>query len=102
PLPPALPISLRPATASTATPRPGANALRRSATAPRRCACLGSFSDTTPPPQRPWSPPLMPEERSMDPLAQLEKRSVPILREAYAAFRHLGMLGSIGKDRTVL
>jgi sulfate adenylyltransferase subunit 2 len=38
----------------------------------------------------------------MDQLDQLENRSVQILREAYAAFRHLGMLWSIGKDSTVL
>jgi sulfate adenylyltransferase subunit 2 len=44
----------------------------------------------------------MPEERTMDQLDQLENRSVHILREAYAAFRSLGMLWSIGKDSTVL
>jgi sulfate adenylyltransferase subunit 2 len=38
----------------------------------------------------------------MDNLDQLENRSVHILREAYAAFRSLGMLWSIGKDSTVL
>jgi sulfate adenylyltransferase subunit 2 len=38
----------------------------------------------------------------MDQLDQLEHRSVHILREAYAAFRSLGMLWSIGKDSTVL
>jgi sulfate adenylyltransferase subunit 2 len=38
----------------------------------------------------------------MDQLDQLENRSVHILREAYAAFRSLGMLWSIGKDSTVL
>jgi sulfate adenylyltransferase subunit 2 len=38
----------------------------------------------------------------MDQLEQLEHRSVHILREAYAAFRNLGMLWSIGKDSTVL
>jgi len=38
----------------------------------------------------------------MDQLDQLENRSVHILREAYAAFRNLGMLWSIGKDSTVL
>ena len=38
----------------------------------------------------------------MDHLDQLEHRSVHILREAYAAFRTLGMLWSIGKDSTVL
>ncbi len=38
----------------------------------------------------------------MDNLNQLEARSVHILREAYAAFRNLGMLWSIGKDSTVL
>jgi len=38
----------------------------------------------------------------MHQLDQLESRSVHILREAYAAFRNLGMLWSIGKDSTVL
>ena len=38
----------------------------------------------------------------MDHLDQLEHRSVHILREAYAAFRSLCMLWSIGKDSTVL
>jgi len=38
----------------------------------------------------------------MHQLDQLEHRSVHILREAYAAFRNLGMLWSIGKDSTVL
>src|SRR5687767_15692496 len=38
----------------------------------------------------------------MDHLDQLENRSVHILREAYANFKHLGMLWSIGKDSTVL
>jgi sulfate adenylyltransferase subunit 2 len=38
----------------------------------------------------------------MDNLDQLEYRSVHILREAYTAFRSLGMLWSIGKDSTVL
>jgi sulfate adenylyltransferase subunit 2 len=38
----------------------------------------------------------------MDQLDQLEHRSVHILREAYAAFRNLAMLWSIGKDSTVL
>ena len=33
---------------------------------------------------------------------QLEARSVHILREAYATFKHLCMLWSIGKDSTVL
>jgi sulfate adenylyltransferase subunit 2 len=37
-----------------------------------------------------------------DSLDQLEHRSVYILREAYAAFRSLCMLWSIGKDSTVL
>jgi len=37
-----------------------------------------------------------------DHLDQLEHRSVHILREAYASFRHLCMLWSIGKDSTVL
>ena len=35
-------------------------------------------------------------------LEQLEARSVHILREAYASFKHLCMLWSIGKDSTVL
>ena len=38
----------------------------------------------------------------MDHLAQLEARSVHILREAYASFKQLCMLWSIGKDSTVL
>lgn len=38
----------------------------------------------------------------MDHLDQLESTSVHILREAYANFKHLGMLWSIGKDSTVL
>jgi len=38
----------------------------------------------------------------MDHLDILENRSVYILREAYAAFRNLCMLWSIGKDSTVL
>ena len=38
----------------------------------------------------------------MDTLTQLENRSVHILREAYAAYRQLCMLWSIGKDSTVL
>jgi sulfate adenylyltransferase subunit 2 len=38
----------------------------------------------------------------MDALEQLEHRSVHILREAYASFRGLCMLWSIGKDSTVL
>ena len=38
----------------------------------------------------------------VDHLDQLENRSIYILREAYAAFRQLGMLWSIGKDSTVL
>ena len=38
----------------------------------------------------------------MDHLDQLEHTSVHILREAYANFKHLGMLWSIGKDSTVL
>jgi sulfate adenylyltransferase subunit 2 len=37
-----------------------------------------------------------------DNLAALEHRSVHILREAYAHFKNLGMLWSIGKDSTVL
>ncbi len=38
----------------------------------------------------------------MDHLDQLENRSVHILREAYANFKSLCMLWSIGKDSTVL
>ncbi len=38
----------------------------------------------------------------MDHLEQLENKSVHILREAYANFKQLGMLWSIGKDSTVL
>jgi len=38
----------------------------------------------------------------MDRLAQLENKSVHILREAYANFKNLCMLWSIGKDSTVL
>ena len=38
----------------------------------------------------------------MDRLDALEHRSVHIFREAYAAFKQLGMLWSIGKDSTVL
>jgi sulfate adenylyltransferase subunit 2 len=38
----------------------------------------------------------------MDRLDALEYRSVFILREAYASFKNLGMLWSIGKDSTVL
>ena len=38
----------------------------------------------------------------MDHLDALENRSVHILREAYANFKNLGMLWSIGKDSTVL
>ena len=38
----------------------------------------------------------------MDHLQQLEARSVHIMREAYANFKNLGMLWSIGKDSTVL
>ena len=38
----------------------------------------------------------------MDHLDQLEHRSVHILREAYASFKSLCMLWSIGKDSTVL
>ena len=39
---------------------------------------------------------------SMDHLERLEAISVYILREAYANFKNLGMLWSIGKDSTVL
>src|SRR5512133_296187 len=38
----------------------------------------------------------------MDHLDWLESTSVHILREAYANFKNLGMLWSIGKDSTVL
>ena len=38
----------------------------------------------------------------MDHLVDLENRSMHILREAYASFRNLCMLWSIGKDSTVL
>jgi sulfate adenylyltransferase subunit 2 len=38
----------------------------------------------------------------MEHLDQLENKSVHILREAYANFKQLGMLWSIGKDSTVL
>lgn len=38
----------------------------------------------------------------MDPLSQLEDRSIFLLREAYHAFPRLCMLWSIGKDSTVL
>src|SRR4051812_14499452 len=38
----------------------------------------------------------------MDHIDELENRSVHILREAYASFRSLCMLWSIGKDSTVL
>jgi sulfate adenylyltransferase subunit 2 len=38
----------------------------------------------------------------MDNLEQLESTSVHILREAYANFKNLCMLWSIGKDSTVL
>ena len=38
----------------------------------------------------------------MDHLDELESRSIHILREAYASFKRLGMLWSIGKDSTVM
>ncbi|WP_069998063.1 sulfate adenylyltransferase subunit CysD [Cellulosilyticum sp. I15G10I2] len=38
----------------------------------------------------------------MDHLTQLENKSIHIIREAYANFKDLGMLWSIGKDSTVL
>ena len=38
----------------------------------------------------------------MNRLDRLESRSIHILREAYANFKNLGMLWSIGKDSTVL
>ena len=37
-----------------------------------------------------------------EPLDQLESQSIFIIREAYAKFKRLGMLWSIGKDSTVL
>jgi sulfate adenylyltransferase subunit 2 len=40
--------------------------------------------------------------RTMDHLDQLENLSIHILREAYANFKSLGMLWSIGKDSTVM
>lgn len=39
---------------------------------------------------------------NMDHLSQIEATSIYILREAYANFKNLGMLWSIGKDSTVL
>lgn len=38
----------------------------------------------------------------MDQLEQLENTSIHIIREAYANFRNLGMLWSVGKDSTVM
>ena len=38
----------------------------------------------------------------MNHLDQLENNSIYILREAYANFKNLGMLWSLGKDSTVL
>jgi len=38
----------------------------------------------------------------MDALDKIESKSIHILREAYANFKNLGMLWSIGKDSTVL
>jgi len=38
----------------------------------------------------------------MDHLQELENKSVHILREAYANFKNMCMLWSIGKDSTVL
>ena len=38
----------------------------------------------------------------MDRLKELESQSIYILREAYANFKNLAMLWSIGKDSTVL
>ena len=40
--------------------------------------------------------------KSMDHLDYLENTSIHIIREAYANFKNLGMLWSIGKDSTVL
>jgi sulfate adenylyltransferase subunit 2 len=40
--------------------------------------------------------------KTMDQLEQLENISIHILREAYANFKNLGMLWSIGKDSTAL
>src|SRR5690606_15922670 len=44
-------------------------------------------------------PPTVPH--TQDHLDQLENQSVYILREAYANFKNLAMLWSMGKDRTV-
>ena len=41
-------------------------------------------------------------ERAFGRLEDLESRSIYILREAYACFKNLAMLWSIGKDSTVL
>ncbi|MGK0362717.1 MAG: sulfate adenylyltransferase subunit 2, partial [Bradymonadia bacterium] len=38
----------------------------------------------------------------MDHLARLEAQSIYILREAYANFKNLCMLWSVGKDSTVM
>ncbi|GAG68198.1 unnamed protein product [marine sediment metagenome] len=38
----------------------------------------------------------------MDHIEQLESLSIHLLREAYANFKNMGMLWSIGKDSTVL
>jgi sulfate adenylyltransferase subunit 2 len=38
----------------------------------------------------------------MTPLDRLESGSIHVLREAYAHFKNLGLLWSIGKDSTVL
>lgn len=38
----------------------------------------------------------------MDALTRLEHRSIYVIREAYANFRHIAMLWSIGKDSTAL
>src|SRR5665647_2120456 len=38
----------------------------------------------------------------MEHLEKLENKSIQIIREAYSAFKNLGMLWSIGKDSTVL
>ena len=46
---------------------------------------------------RAWS-----QKNNMNHLDELESRSVHILREAYANFKNLGMLWSMGKDSTVL
>src|SRR5690606_23418707 len=48
------------------------------------------------------APPMTTAAQTMDHLDQLEAKSVHIFREAYANFKSLCMLWSIGKDSTVL